>query len=324
MSIIKTKSNIGLALGSGAARGLSHLGVIRALEEAGIKIDYVAGTSMGAIVGAVYASGKLDSFEKVYSDFDRKKIVSLFDVVLPRSGLIDGKKLANFVRDYIGAKEINDLLIPFRAVATDIDTGQEVIFQSGDIIEAVRASVSVPGIFTPLLWQGRTLVDGGLVNPVPVTTARQMGADFVIAVDINHDILSGKIERTNAKIANKALAKKKKVDKQKENVGGGKIRTATANLNKRMFSKDNRAVKQFQAWRNKESAPNIFNVLLSSFNIMESLITETRLRIDPPDLLIQPQIGHIHFMDFHRAEEIIKAGYDETWKQLDAYNQKHK
>ena len=166
---LKSAKKVGLALGSGSARGWTHIGVIRALAEAGIRIHCVAGTSIGAVVGAVFASGKLDTFEEIVIGFDWKQIARFFDVVFPKSGLIDGKKVADFVRGHVRGENIEDLPIPFSAVATDLATGREVIIQDGDLIEAIRASISVPGIFTPVRREGSILADGRLVNPVPVT-----------------------------------------------------------------------------------------------------------------------------------------------------------
>ena len=189
----KAPPKIGLALGSGSARGLAHLGVIRAVQEAGIKVDYVAGTSIGALVGAVYAAGSIDSLESTFQKFDWKKMVSFFDVIFPKSGLIDGAKVRELVRALVHAEVIESLPIPFCAVATDIQSGEEVVIRQGDLIEAVRASIAVPGIFTPVRSNGLLLVDGGLVNPVPVSVVRAMGAEIVIAVDLNQQIVAGTI-----------------------------------------------------------------------------------------------------------------------------------
>jgi len=192
------RTRIGLALGSGSARGLAHLGVIRAIEDAGIEVDFIAGTSMGAFIGAIFASGNLDRLAADLLDFDWKSITSLLDLVFPRSGLIDGQKIAGFVRAHVSSASIEDLSIPFRAVATDLMNGKEVVIGTGDLIEAVRASISVPGILTPVRSDGRILVDGGLVNPVPVSTVRAMGADLVIAVDLNHDIVASRLSPPNS------------------------------------------------------------------------------------------------------------------------------
>ena len=303
---------IGLALGSGSARGLAHIGVIHALEEAGIKIDCVAGTSIGALIGSVYASGKLDALEKVYLGFDWKKIAYFFDVVFPKSGLIDGRKVADFVREYVHAETIEHLLLPFQAVATDIGTGEEVALDRGDVIEAVRASISVPGIFTPVRRNGRVLVDGGLVNPVPVSTARSMGAEFVIAVDLNHGIVAGKAPAAVSKPAGESG-----FVQTLSRMGGVKYLAAMERINLGLQSLDNPALNQVRAWLAEESLPNIFEILLSSINVMETQITRARLHMDPPDLLIQPCLGHIRFLEFNRAEEIINIGYEEARRQLE-------
>ena len=308
---IKRKLNIekkiGLALGSGSARGWAHLGVIRALNDAGIQLDCVAGTSVGALVGAVYASGNIDSLEEVVLKLDWIQIAHFFDVVFPKSGLIDGNKVADFVRTHVEEINIEELPLPFSAISTDLATGSEVVIQKGDIIEAVRASISVPGIFTPVRKNETILVDGGLVNPVPVSVVRQMGADFVIAVDLNHDIVSKKgISKTS--IASSAASA------QDAGIGPslikrGKILEA---INKRLHASTIPALKQIKQWRSKDPLPNVFEVLMSSIHIMETQITAAKLKTDPPDLLIRPNLGHLKMLDFHRAHEAIAEGYRET------------
>lgn len=298
---------IGLALGSGSARGLAHLGVIRALTEAGIEPCCIAGTSMGALVGAIHAAGKLDDLEATFQDFDWKKTVSFFDVVLPKSGLIDGAKVGELVRDHIHADAIEDLAKPFAAVATDLVSGEETVIRTGDVIEAVRASISVPGIFTPARRDGRILVDGGLTNPVPVSAARALGAEFVIAVDLNHEIVAGKNLKPLA-------AQGRSTDKAAGANGFTRWaegqRRALRELRTWLLARGPDGTAQFARWAStEEPLPNVFEVLLASINIMETRITQTRLRLDRPDLLIQPPLGHIRFLEFGRAEEIIEIGY---------------
>ncbi len=309
MSTFVPTGSIGIALGSGSARGLSHIGVIRALEEAGIRIDHVAGTSMGALVGAVYAAGRIDDLEQTYRGFDWKKIAALFDVVFPKSGLLDGRKVAEFVRGFIDFDNIEQLPKPFRAVATDLETAREVVFNQGCIVEAVRASISVPGIFTPVRRDDMILVDGGLINPVPVSTARAMGADFVIAVDLNHDIIDKR--PITRKIQNKPSA-----NSRWQLFGGEYYEEIMERINKSLVSLNSPAVEQFRSWFNREPLPGIFDVLLSAVNVMETQITATRFSIDPPDLLIQPKLGHIRFLEFDRAEEIIEIGYQTARQAL--------
>jgi len=309
----KRHPGIGLALGSGSARGLAHIGVIRAIKDAGIHVDYVAGTSIGAAIGAVYALGKLDSLQDAYLAMDWKNIAYFFDVVFPKSGIIDGKKAADFMREYVRSECIEELPLPFTAVATELDSGEEVVLETGDVIDAVRASISVPGMFTPVRRNGQVLLDGGLVNPVPVSVARAMGADIVIAVDINHDIIAGKGPAHKVKSQTNTG-----VLETFSRLGGERYRIAMEQIEKGLHSLDsNPTMIQIRAWLAEEPLPNIFEVLLSAINIMETQITRTRLRIDPPDLLIQPPLGSVRFLEFNRAEEIIAIGYEAAHQQLD-------
>lgn len=301
---------VGLALGCGSARGLAHIGVLRALEEAGIEIDCIAGTSIGALVGAVYAAGKLNELEATFQAFDWKKTVSFFDVVLPKSGLLDGAKVSDLVRGYVQSKCIEELPKPFAAVATDIANGEEITITNGDVIDAVRASISVPGIFTPMRYDGRILVDGGLVNPVPVSVARVMGANIVIAVDLNHDIVSGKNLRPLR--PQREQTKPYTLDHWTEN-----YRQAMRGIKVRMLALGLPGAAQLARWASREEPiPNIFEVLLASVNVMETRITQTRLALDKPDILIRPPLGQIRFLEFARAEEIIEIGYRSAQDRL--------
>ena len=310
----KTSKKIGLALGSGSARGWAHIGVIQALSEAGINIDYIAGTSIGALVGAVFASGKIDALAEVVLQFDWKKIINFFDVVLPKSGLIDGKKISDFVRSLVDGVNIEELSIPFCAVSTDIGTGREVAINSGDIIEAVRASISVPGIFTPFKKNNTVLVDGGLVNPVPVSAVRNMGADFVIAVDLNHDIVKKRGSGDKTFFPDPYISKTEKKETQETE----KKNKISEILNKRLVSVDFSGMSYMKQWTSRESLPNIFDVLIVSINIMEKQITAAKLKDNPPDILIQPNLGHLKFLEFNRADEAIIEGYSETKNIINA------
>jgi NTE family protein len=308
------RPKVGLALGSGSARGLAHLGVIRALADAGIEVDFIAGTSMGALIGAICAAGKLDELEAVFRGFDWKKTVSFFDVVLPKSGLLDGAKVSELVRAHIRADTIEMLPKPFAAVATDIVSGEEVVIRSGDVIEAVRASISVPGIFTPVRSNGGILVDGGLTNPVPVSAVRAMGADIVIAVDLNHEIIAGK----NLKPLRPAAKANSAKDKASAMIPrwAGDYLLVMKDIRQKLLAGDAPAFAQFRAWTSAEPLPSIFEVLLASINIMETRLTQTRLSVDRPDIIIQPPLGHIRFLEFDRAGEIITIGYGHTRRQL--------
>jgi NTE family protein len=298
----RTARRIGLALGSGSARGLAHIGVLRAIAEAGVHVDAVAGTSMGALIGASFAAGGLDGLATTFARFDWKRIVSLLDPVFPRSGLIDGQKIVDFVRQYAPSGIIEHLQTPFRAVATDIASGAEVAIGTGDLIEAVRASIAVPGLFTPVRSNGRILVDGGLVNPVPVSVAREMGADFVIAVDLNHDLVASRMGPLTTPTPSAASA------------------GAMKRLLESLRATDTPLVAQFSSWLGREPLPGIFEVLLASIYIMQARITQDGLRQTRPDIIIQPPLGSVRFMEFDRADEIIEIGYRSAARQLRAFD----
>ena len=299
----KSLGKVGLALGSGSARGWSHIGVIRALTEAGVQVDCVSGTSIGALVGAVYAAGKLDVLEAWALQLEWKQILSFMDVVLPKSGLIDGRKVADLVRQHVPVENIEKLPIPFGAVATDLRMGQEVVLRKGDIIEAVRASISLPGIFTPVEKDHAFLIDGGLVNPLPVSTARDMGADFVIAVDLNSDSMPRKRPRPSTVGIRRGLG-----------VGAG--HPLAHSLWEKISALDLSMIMQIRTWLEPNSSPDIFEVMSSSIWIMQAQIIWFNLNTHPPDLLIQPKLGHINLMEFHRAEEAIAEGYRAAKSQL--------
>ena len=297
-----TSQKTGIALGSGAARGMAHIGVLRALEDAGRKPGCVAGTSIGALVGGVYAAGKLDELTDIVLALDWKQAASFFlEASFPRSGLIEGNKVTEFLAKILGRRKIRDLPIPFRAVATEITSGREVVIDDGDLVDAIRASISVPGVFSPAERGGGLLVDGGLVDPVPVCVCRVMGAERVIAVDLN----LGRVRDTRPSTGANAGANGKKI---------AKLAGIDAN---ELFEWVERSTKRLsvglpdpvKAWMERRSAPSIFDVLGNSLRIMEAQISATRLEIDRPDLLIRPEVGDIGFMEFFRAEEMIAEGY---------------
>jgi len=275
--------------------------VLRALREAGVGADVVAGTSMGALVGMGLAAGQLDAMREVVLQLDWKQALRYFvEARIPRSGLIDGARVLAFIRQYARDRRLEELEIPCAAVATDLASGAEVVLNTGGTAEAIRASIAVPGLFTPVHLGGRLLVDGGLVNPVPVNVARKLGANVVIAVDVAHfepltpDQMAGRKPPRKAKTEN-----------------GQRVRDLMNQASRRWRDAASRSflgpvLKAIEAW---EREPGLFDVLGIAMRIMESQVAEMRFRVEPPDVLIRPDLGTVFFMEFHRAPEIEEAGY---------------
>lgn len=283
------KPKIGLALGGGSARGWAHIGVIRTLAEAGIVPDLVCGTSIGALVGAAYVDGDLDRLEQWAKSLTLQTVVGFLDFSLG-GGLIKGEKLIEFFRSQIVDVPISELPLPFAAVATDLHTGREAWLQEGMVSDAVRTSIALPGLFTPVEHEGRWLVDGGLVNPVPVSLCRAMGADLVIAVDLNSDIVG--------KHLRKARAPKTAAPVNPEGVG----ETMLARIQSGM------ATLGIASPKTPDNRPSMLEVLASSINIMQERITRSRLAGDPADVLITPRLAEFGLMEFHRAAVAIEMG----------------
>lgn len=301
------KKKIGIALGSGSARGWAHIGVLKALDEAGIKIDYISGTSIGALVGAIYAVNGIKKLESFAKKITWKTIVSYIDPVLPRTGLISGKKISKLLASYFGERTIESLEIPFCAISVDILSGSEVKIETGRIVDAVRASISIPGIFNPLVNDGRYLIDGGVVNPLPVDSVIEMGADIIIGVNLNRYVTGRNnkdnliIEETGQKEKNLKSQKKRKQNIQIFN----RIESEYQHLMDSLKRK--KEVEKISA-----GLPNIFEIIDSTIHIMENRITDINLKEAKPDFLIEPEVGDFRLFDFDRAEEAIEEGYKKT------------
>ena len=288
---------IGLALGSGSARGWAHIGVIRALEAAGIRPDLVCGSSIGAVVGAAYALGELDRFEQWATGLTGRTVLSFMDFKLS-GGMLKGEKVIEFFRRNFSDRDIEKLDMPFAAVATALHSGTEVWLRSGSTADAVRASMALPGLFTPAQREGRLLVDGGLVNPVPVSLARAMGADVVIAVDLNADILSrhlrSPVRAPEPEPVTQALeedaAHAEGAAPWMRRLQDGFVSLLPANGPER------------------ERLPSLLEVVMGSVNIMQVRITRSRMAGEPPEVVIAPRLAHLGLLDFYRAEEAIAEG----------------
>ena len=288
---------IGIALGSGSARGWSHIGVIRSLLEAGIPIDVACGASVGALVAGSLVAGFLDPLDRWARRLNWSHIIGFMDVMIPRSGLVEGEKISGYLREVLSDPMIENLPVPFAAVATDLKTGKEVWLREGSLIDAVRASMSLPGIFTPCGRNGQWLVDGGLVNPVPVSLCRAMGADIVVTVNLNSDIMGKPRLR---RMADPPSNGRNGVSPRAQGRWAAFLNQTAQRGNLTLF----RQLFQEQP----ERGPSIFDVMTTSVKIMQDRITRERLAADPPDILVKPRLAHIGLMEFNRAEESIEEG----------------
>ena len=297
------KPVIGLALGGGAARGFAHIGILRTLIAHGIVPDVVVGTSIGAVVGGTYACGHLDKFEEWARGLQPRNILGYLDIKLNGSGLIGGDKLAAQLEAALGETLIEDLPLKFASVATEVRTGHEIWLTHGRVVDAMRASFALPGIFAPFLVGDRWLVDGALVNPVPVSTARALGAEIVIAANLSSDVFGhattifshGTTPDAPPPVAEEAPPPRR---------GIGKFFSPERTMKREFFGGGGR--------------PGISTVMIDAFNIMQDRITRARLAGDPPDLLITPRVGQIGWFEFHRAEETIAHGVRAAERSIEA------
>jgi NTE family protein len=283
---------IGLALGGGAARGWAHIGVLHALAELGIKVDIIAGTSIGAVVGGCYAADALASVEAFARDLTRRRVFGLLDLNFAGSGLIAGNRMAKLLDGRLRDCRIEDLSPRFVCIATELGTGHEVWMSRGRLVDAMRASYALPGIFQPVHVSGRWLVDGALVNPVPVSAARALGAEIVIAVSLNADAFGrGTVVQDHSAepVARQAIAE-----------------LAAENG----LAPDARRMLRRQLVGGGRGPPGISTVMVEAFNIIQDRISRSRLAGDPPDILLAPKLGRIGHFEFHRAAESIEIGYD--------------
>lgn len=288
------RPKIGLALGSGAARGWAHIGVIEALLEMGIVPDIVCGTSIGALVGAAYAADRLDALHTTVGSLGWREIASLLDVKLSAGGLIEGARIEALLYELGISAPIESFPKRFAAVATDLVTGREIWLETGPIGRAVRASISMPGVFSPVRLNDAWLLDGGLVNPVPVSLCRALGADIIIAVDLNSNLLGRRFSSNEAETPPDGQPRREFVDRLLEQLPRG-VRDQFGPL----------AAKLLQP---EPSAPAYFGVLANALNIMQEHITRTRLAGELPHVLLSPRLANMSWMEFHRAHEAIAEG----------------
>ncbi|RLM26866.1 hypothetical protein BIY29_04430 [Brenneria alni] len=287
---------VGLALSSGAARGWAHIGVINALTELGIEIEVVAGCSVGALVGAAYATHRLDAMERWVKGFGYWDVIRLMDLSWQRGGLLRGDRVFNNVKHLLHTQQIEDCDIKYGAVATNLSTGRELWLTKGDLHQSIRASCSIPGLLSPVRFNGYWLVDGAVVNPVPVSLTRAMGADVVIAVDLQQDASLNHHDFLSIK----PMAPEPEIDTASNN-WRGKIRERLLRGRR----------------QRTEVSPTAMEIMSTSIQILENRLKMTRMAGDPPDVLLQPYCPQIATLDFHRAQEAIEAGHQAVEKKRD-------
>jgi NTE family protein len=284
---------IGLALGSGSSRGWSHIGIIKSLEKIGIRPDIVCGTSIGSLVGASYVSNKLPQLEEWICSLTKFEIAKFYNINPTYNGLVDIERIKSYLNKYVVDENllIENAKIKYASVATELDTGREIWFKKGDFTEAVLSSISLPGLFKPHLNKNRWLVDGGLVNPVPVSVCRALGTDIVIAVNLNSDIVGKHFKPTSTK--------SETITTNEDTIKDGNNKsTIFSKYTDSLFSSNTKPIK----------TPSFFETIAGSINITQDRITKSRMVGDPPDVLLSPKLSQIGLLDFHRAKEAIAEG----------------
>lgn len=315
---------IGLALGGGGARGWAHIGALRALEEHDIPIDCLAGTSIGALVGAFYVSDRLHHLEELAEDLGLKNLLDLMDISFPGLGLIDGQRIRDFLSGYLADTTLEQSTIPFRCVATNFLRKEEVVFESGTMVDAIRASISIPGVFAPCQHENIYLVDGGVVNPVPVTVVKAMGADVVIAVNLNHDPKTlNPDSQSNSSSTSKSPSPQtddpSAPSPEGQDQSDGQQETGLAQgLIDRYENLKGVLQDQIDDWMpDPTTGMNIFDVIGNSMNMMEQQVTHVRLQTDAPQVLIEPDLMEFGIFDFRQAKPMIQKGYEATVAMMD-------
>lgn len=288
------KTTVSLVLGSGGARGYSHIGVIEELERRGYEIVCVAGSSMGALVGGVYAAGRLQEYRQWVTGLSWVSVFKLMDLTLRGEGTIRGERLLKRLREILGNPLIEELAIPYTAVATDLTHQKEVWFQNGSLLDAIRASIAVPGFFTPVIEEERMLVDGGVLNPIPIIPTVAAHADLIIAVDLNSDVKMPQVSLPD-----------------------------TQYLNRSGFSDEWHLDGSPQVESEAEEVPALnraagrIDVLLNAVEVMQESLGKYKVAGYPPDMLVGIPKDACRFYEFHRAAEMIELGREITRKQME-------
>ncbi|WP_268410158.1 patatin-like phospholipase RssA [Alteromonas sp. a30] len=298
---------LGIVFGSGAARGWAHIGIMNELHKMGIKPHVVTGTSIGSLVGAALAAGRLEELESWVRGLTNWQVLGLLDWGLGKGGLVSGQRVFDKVAQTIGGLTFDQLDIPFGAVATNLETGREAWLTQGEVKSAIRCSCAIPGLLAPARHQDQWLVDGATVNPIPVSLCRALGADFVIAVDLNSD-KSHKVVRRIENEARNRKAKEQRLQEIEKEQNELEEENQQRNAFARLLSSSKEYLHQVAERPKEDKAPGVFAVMAGCIDIMQDKITRSRLAGEPPDILLQPKVGSFGIMEFHRASEIIAEG----------------
>lgn len=306
------KKNVALVLGSGGARGLAQIGVIEELERRGYSISSIAGTSIGSVIGGVYAAGALNEYKDWVLQLDRRNVFGLMDFTLASHGFIKGERVFESMRKFIPVTEIEDLSIPYAAVAVDLENQSEVVFKSGDLWKAIRASVAIPSVMTPVIKDDKVLVDGGVVNPLPVNRVKRTEGDLLIAVDLN------------------ALVPGHPVDLNKEEKNNKERSAFLESVRQRIgdwwpWSENGEDSEKSNTEENKSRVKrNFLGILSASFELMQDQLAQWAMHQSPPDVLIQIPRKSADTFDFYLGKQLIELGAELASQALDKYESENK
>jgi NTE family protein len=289
---------IGIALGGGGAKGFAHIGILKVLENAGIQVDIVTGTSIGAIVGAVYASGNLGKLESTATSIKLTELPKLLSPSWSLGGVFSGKNAVEMLIELAGCELIEDLKLPFGAVSADLESGELETFRSGPLDQALKASFAIPGIFTPVLQDNKLLVDGGTLEPVPVKLNRSLGADLVIAVDLFSDSSTSVIETDETE--------------EDKRLWPAEVKTAAQYLI---------GLAEKLPLADRLQGPNALEIMEKTVCVSQKILSELKLKANPPDLVIAPAVSHVGFLDFHRGGPVVDIGKIAAEEKLEEINQ---
>ncbi len=307
------KPKVAVVLGGGGARGLAHIGVLKVLEENNIPIDLVVGTSMGAFIGGFYTSGiSVQDMEKIAGSVNRNFVAKMLTPNLSISGLVDGNRIRDYLKTFIGDSNIEQLKIPFASVATNLNTGEEVVLDRGSVAEAIMASIAIPALFKPVFYQNCYLLDGGFVNPLPVSVAHKLGADVIIAVNVapnpskrinkNSKKKDYDVTRLNRTVS---LLRKRLLNQTQEKV-----------VQKNQDDRSSTDTTSIDENSTNPEFPSMLKSVMQSISIVEYSLMSLHLKDNKPDVLISPAVSEIQLLEFYRAKELIKAGYDSATQAL--------